>query len=118
MAEVEVYRNLKYKDRVVYSIRDAKTKLVLARSENVLLRDVDFRVSLKGNARVRAEKRKNVHAVVRGTLLDISRLYGKPMLNVKYNPYEHTTFVLGTTLTPILSAKYVALNANGCWAVL
>jgi len=65
--QVEVYRNL---NNGRLSIRDAKTKLVLAHADVVTLTEVTFHVSEAGRQRVLRDKRKNVHAVVRGTLFD------------------------------------------------
>lgn len=58
---VEVYRNL---HKGGFSIRCAKTKLVLAHAENVILKNVKFVVSQAGREKVVQSKRKAVHAVI------------------------------------------------------
>lgn len=103
-SDVDVYFNL---HRKVWSVRDRKTRRVVAHAKSVKLTDVRFRVSAAGNARVRSEGRKNVHAFARGTLAGFSVLgtlpaYGVP---VTYNPYKHTTFVEKNTGRPVHGAN-------------
>ena len=69
----EVYRNLRYRDEVVYSVR--KDGLVEGTALCVVLDGntkypVKFAVGPKGNQRVRDEGRKNVHAVIRGCMVN------------------------------------------------
>jgi hypothetical protein len=55
-----------------------------------------FKVSIKGQARVRKEKRKNVHAVVAGTHItreNNSAFNLDDYEPVYYNPYKTDTFV-------------------------
>jgi hypothetical protein len=99
--KVDVYYNLHKK---VWSVREKATGLV----------DVTFKVSAAGNAKVRAEGRKNVHAWITGTLVSwysgtitdtdssewIENLYDgrvltRPSKNkAVYNPYKYTSFVV------------------------
>ena len=64
----EVYRNLHFRDEVVYSVR--KDRLVEGHALCHVMDGVTFHVSLNGNRRVRDEKRKNVHAVIRGHVIN------------------------------------------------
>ncbi len=69
----EVYRNLRYRDEVVYSVR--KDGLVEGTALCVVLDGntkypVKFAVGPKGNQRVRDEGRKNVHALIRGCMVN------------------------------------------------
>ena len=64
----DVYRNLHFGDEVVYSIR--KDGLVEGHALCYVMDGVTFHVGPKGNQRVRDEKRKNVHAVVRGHVIN------------------------------------------------
>lgn len=93
---VEVYRNLKFKDRVVYSIRDRKSGLVLGHASNLLLSDCYFVVKEAGRKRVLKEKKKNVHAWIEGSFGVIhagdDRIFSEG-IRVKYNPYQNQTFV-------------------------
>jgi len=97
--KVDVYWNTTKK---CWSIRDAKTKKVVDHTHCYMLTDVTFVVQPAGNARVREEKRKNVHAWAKGTAAkfwDKSRIRRyraggwPPWRLVTYNPYKNTTFV-------------------------
>lgn len=86
---VQVYFNFQKK---VFSIRDKKSRKVIAYSDLVILKNVKFTVSKSGHERVLREKKKNVHAFVEG---DWHReqfllMHGN---TVRYNPYEADHFV-------------------------
>lgn len=102
--DVDVYFNL---HRKVWSVRDRKTRRVVAHLKNVVLKDVKFRVSAAGNARVRSEGRKNVHAFARGTFVgsDVLSTLPNDGVAVTYNPYKYTTFVNKDTEAPIHTAE-------------
>lgn len=102
--DVDVYFNL---HRKVWSVRDRKTRRVVAHLRNVVLTDVKFRVSAAGNARVRSEGRKNVHAFARGTFVGSDVLATLPdygPVSVTYNPWKFTTFVDKMTEAPVHTA--------------
>lgn len=89
--KVEVYYNLHKK---VYSIRCLKSKLVIAHCNDVIpLIDVSFKVSEKGRQRVLREKRKNVHAFVRGTISHFHNMTDSTTYSVKYDPYRFDSFM-------------------------
>lgn len=110
---VEVYRNL---HNGKFSVRDRKTKRVIAHCDEVTLAGAVFRVSQAGRERVLRERRKNVHAVIAGKLLEykgavsykgrsiadyvwqwadgLKRMAVIGMREVVYNPYKYTAFVL------------------------
>lgn len=114
--EVDVYFNL---HRKVWSIRDRKTRRVVGHARHVELADVTFKVSAAGNARVRAEGRKNVHAFARGTLMSADRALSIPSddsVVVTYNPYKHTTFVNKDNDTPVHTAGYAWLSDRTVFA--
>ena len=119
----EVYRNLRYRDEHVYSVR--KDGLVEGTALCVVMDGttkytVKFAVGDKGCQRVRDEERKNVHAVIRGCMVnavwrydgmdafelgwandaakDFKQRYmdereGYKWIEVTYNPYKYRTFV-------------------------
>jgi len=119
----EVYRNLRYRDEHVYSVR--KDGLVEGTALCVVMDGttkypVKFAVGDKGCQRVRDEERKNVHAVIRGCMVNAVWRYdsmdafelgwandaakemkqremdereGYKWVEVTYNPYEYRTFV-------------------------
>ena len=110
---VEVYRNLKFKDRVIYSVRDAKTGLVLGHASNLLLSRCEFVVKEAGRQRVIKEKRKNVHAWIQGSFGIIH--YGDDRIfsegtRVSYNPYTNTHFELAECGEPVMGANIVFIQ--------
>ena len=64
----DVYRNLHFRDEVVYSVR--KDGLIEGHALCHVMDGVTFHVGPKGNQRVRNEQRKNVHAVIRGHVVN------------------------------------------------
>lgn len=106
---VEVYRNLRDE---IFSIRSPGGKVITRRSM-VTLRDVKFIVQPAGREKVRREKRKNVHAFVKGAIiLDIPKELNhfhvnKEWRQVTYNPYRNESFVDVETNEPIEKAEYV-----------
>jgi hypothetical protein len=83
-----------------------------------------FIVSQAGRQRVLAEKRKNVHAFVRGFVeFSLAKVLGEHNLTncldelgwkrVKYNPYKFSSFVLADSEQPISSAaSAIIINKN------
>ena len=89
--KIEVYRNL-HKD--CWSVRQGG--LVKFHCHEVNMRDCDFIVQPAGHARVLKEKKKNVHAFVRGYVTNGNT--GKPRHlftwdDIYYNPYKASTFI-------------------------
>lgn len=75
-----------------------------------------FQVSAKGRERVLREKKKLVHAfIVAESIIQVEYcnrletiMCGK---RIKYNPYEHTSFVMpDDNNTPVYKASYAALG--------
>ena len=121
----EVYRNLHWKDETVYSVRKCSDGLVEGHVYAIVLDGntkypVTFAVGPKGNQRVRDEQRKNVHAVIRGCMVNAVWAYadmdafekghakdacdyhkqremdereGYKWVEVVYNPYKYKTFM-------------------------
>lgn len=112
---VQVYRNLKFKDRVVYSIRDAKTRLVLGHASNLLLSGCKFVVNQKGRERVIREKKKNVHAWVEGHFGIIhagdDKIFSEGT-EIYYNPYTNTHFEMLECGEPIVGANIVWIDED------
>lgn len=106
MTKAFVYWNL---HRKLWSIR--VNGKVVAHQETVTLRNCRFKVSLAGNARVRVERRKNVHAGVEGYLFeDTISILDNPR-SVEYNPYMMTAFQ-DTDGNAVFTADMVILD-NG-----
>jgi len=83
---------------------------VIAHPSILIMRDVLFKVSAKGRARVLASKRKNVHATVAGTPSLLPYTYTQE--EVYYNPYKTATFINKATGIPVLSADLVLCQDN------
>jgi hypothetical protein len=98
--KIEVYRNLhkkcfsvRHKGKVIYHLKD---------NEQLSLTNVKFVVQPAGRAKVLREKRKNVHAFVRGefnahSMFSTTELYFAPFdsldfLIATYNPYKSNRF--------------------------
>ena len=119
-AQHDLYRNLHTHTR---SQVDRSTGLVASHPLEALILDASFVVQPAGNRKVRKDKKKHVHAYVRGrsfsehlpnTLEDI----GDGWQRITYNPYKHTTFVLAEGEIPVSTAKAVVLKADGtAWAL-
>ncbi len=103
--KVEVYFNLHKK---CWSVRQAGVPVV--HTDFVEIKDPQFVVQQVGNARVRCEKKKNVHAFVRGYLTERVGIFPKNQKLVTYNPYKHTSFVERGSDEPICSAQYAVLD--------
>lgn len=120
--KVDVYFNLHKK---IFSVRH--NGRVIEHTDAIQLRDVKYIVNVSGKRRVRKEKRKNVHAFVRGYICDsiikdITEWWmGSPELEVindssynryeaKYNPYKYDSFVIGENDKPIHKSDYAYLK--------
>lgn len=103
VGRVEVYRNIR-KD--CYSIRDKKSGLVVEHTNGPLaLENCILKVSKAGRERVLRERRKNIHAVIEGDILEVvPELEWTPLT---YNPYKYESFVDRETQQPVLAAQYV-----------
>lgn len=112
---VFVYRNLSYRDEVVWSGKSVSLGQVVFHRSDVLVLNPYFKVSKAGQARVRREGKKYVHAGVQGIILApemMQRLTGDPV-RVTYNPYRDETFVRCDNGQPIFEAKYAVINEKG-----
>ena len=110
---VEVYRNL---HKNCWSVRDLSTGRVVAHQTAVTIADARFVVRPSGRARVIAEKRKNVHAFVRGEWMMgnvMSQFIFDNSSRVSYNPYKHPYFYEVETEEAVTSSALVHLGHDG-----
>lgn len=114
----DIYRNL-HKD--CYSIRGVKSRKVIGYSQFFLLNFCKFRVQEGGRQRVIKNKRKNVHAFIRGVILwddeeNVKRwmkLESTPH-KITYNPYKFSSFVdVDCGYKPCFAAAYIAGTPDG-----
>lgn len=112
--KVFVYRNL---HKNCWSIK--QDGLVKAHSESVHLKDCDFIVSQAGRDRVLKEKRKNVHAGIKGILTyhnsDSSIRQNENKKEVTYNPYKYNSFVDKATGMKVAEANMVVMEPRNVY---
>ena len=103
--KVEIYFNLHKKK---WSVRqDGK---VVQHTNFIQIREPQYVVRQKGKEKVRREKRKNVHAFVRGYVEDRLPVFPSRNTFVTYNPYKNDSFVERNTQNAICSSPYAALE--------
>ena len=107
---VKVYRNL---NTGKWSVVNLRTGHVCMHADRLTLKDATFHVQPAGNARVRREGVKNVHAYVKGTLMSLQLTFAGEV-EVKYNPYAVDYFYLRTSpKEKIESAPFVEFMDDG-----
>ena len=107
--KVEVYFNL---HKRVFSVRSCKTGRVVHHTKNVHIRDPQFVVREGGRQRVLRERKKNVHAFVRGNLTAFKDNPSRLADTIGYNPYKYDSFVNVTDEEPVYKAFRAWLNVR------
>jgi len=104
-----LYRNL---HKNMFSIK-YKQKVIL-RNNFQIMKEVNFIVHKNGQEKVRLEKRKNVHAMISGYLVnkDDFKLEEYNLIELYYNPYITNTFIIKDTKKEIFEAKFVLAKNN------
>ena len=104
--KVFVYKNL-HKD--CWSIKQGG--LVKAHTTDLEMWDCAFHVNAKGRAKVLEEKRKNVHAGIKGYLDDFHGVDPAALdKEVTYNPYKYDSFVDKATEEPVYYSQFSKLS--------
>ena len=117
--KTEIYRNLhkkcfsvRQRGRVVGHLMDDPT-------EHVLLKDVKFAVQPAGRRKVLRERKKNVHAFVRGDMVSPHSVPypGRDEFTneVTYNPYHYSTFYFKESELGITHADYALVRHGKVW---
>lgn len=107
---IEVYRNLR---KNCWSVR--QDGIVRYHTDYVFMRDAQFKVSQKGRDRVLREKRKNVHAVIKGFLhkpTAMPEAIDGEFKHITYNPYKYHSFVTTDTEHSVKTAEWVDMMIN------
>ena len=99
--KVDVYFNLHKK---TWSVRQAGK--VVGHTDQIHIKNAQYVVSQKGNERVRREKKKNVHAFVRGYVDTLPYMLADDIKLVSYNPYKNNSFVVRNTNDSICSSPW------------
>lgn len=108
--KVFVYFNLHKK---LWSVKDLQTGLVVAHGKKVAVDNPVFKVSETRRQKVIAEKRKNVHAGVVGTLnAHHSDFSTEGRARVSYNPYKAGYFYETSTGKPVRQGKRATLSVE------
>jgi hypothetical protein len=110
---VDVYRNLHTNNG--YSIR-SKKGIVLAHCSSVRLKNARFVVSESGRQKTVQERRKRVHAYVRGELVAYNEQLPESFTKVLYNPYYTEKFMDADTNAPITEAAEVFCSGKYAYA--
>ena len=103
-----VYWNLNKK---TWSIKQSGK--VVGHHSLIFLKDCRFLVGKAGQARVRREGVKNVHAGVSGYLAMNAEFHRQQVDRdcfVTYNPYRHDTFVNRDESTPVTESEWVKMS--------
>lgn len=120
--KVHVYRNLR---QDAWSVRVKGRVISVATA--VLLAGVEFKIQPAGRARVRRERRKNVHAYAAGLLVDDGKtaeaafemIQGAPNTigyrgeQVTYDPYGPGFFASAVDGRPISQADFALMDPDG-----
>lgn len=107
LIKVDVYRNLRTGG---FSIRH-KGRVIAVR-DKVVLTDVKFIVSQASRNRVLQKRQRNVHAVVRGLLVESNESIQDFDGEGYYNPYKHDSFVDKDSGVNLEEAKIAYLHDN------
>jgi len=103
--KVEVYYNL---HKHVFSVKDVKSKRVIAYTPSILLQNVIFKVSEAQRQKVLQTKQKNVHARVKGEFLSFDSPDNiETYQPAYYNPYKTSHFINFHTGDLLHTASFV-----------
>jgi len=120
--KVDVYKNLT-KDCFSIRSREYFTRgKVIKHVDSAFIVDVEFAVQRAGRSKVLKEKKKNVHAFVRGTYVDLKEYVLEEILRdcffheVTYNPYVSGSFFLKSDQSLVDCAELVIIKDKKVYA--
>ena len=111
--KVEVYKNL---HKNCWSVRDIKTRKVIAHVKRILLEDATLVVQHSGRNRVLKEGVKNVHAFVKGNVALVNKSLPDSWgysTEITYDPYMYSSFVERGTGMPVHKAQHIYFGGFG-----
>lgn len=109
LLKVFVYRNLHKK---CYSVKDWKTKKVIAYVNQIIIKDAKFKVSQAGRKKALKENNNKVHSGVLGFWFK-EKGFLLENISIQYDLHKHETFVMKDNHKAIYKAKFVFLHENG-----
>lgn len=115
---VDVYRNLVKGGISVKALEGDEYGRVILYADEVVVKDVEFVVQPAGRQRVLEEQQKNVHAFVRGELVEDPKPIPDDTTHVIYDPYKYDSFVAKATKEPVEEARVALVREGGVDAVL
>lgn len=105
----DIYLNL---HKHVWSVRNCQTRRVAYHANHLILEQASFVASEAGRQRVLRERRKNVHAFVRGQARQGRITNLKNFRRAFYNPYQVDCFVDLETGQPLTGTYKVYMDAS------
>lgn len=112
---VQVYWNLHKGCWSVQALEGENKGRVIDHTDSLRLHDCQFVVRESGRQRVLKEKRKNVHAFVRGRIPEenVAAMVRKTSV-ATYNPYKGSSFVAleGDKVVPVSKARAVTMGTQ------
>jgi hypothetical protein len=114
---VDIYFHLRKKVFSVRSREPGNYGRVIAHVRHAIIKNPVGVVSENGRLKVLAQRKKNVHAVIRGEWIDRSRaahdtINGLDLTTAdgwRYNPYKTKEFVTASTGEPVNASKWSAV---------
>ncbi|PCI30144.1 MAG: hypothetical protein COB67_02340 [SAR324 cluster bacterium] len=113
MPAFNVYRNL---NKPGYASVQQSGK-VIDYAQELLLKDCGFHVSEKRRLKVISEKRKNVHAWIKGKQFEKGTFDVTNFEELLYDPYRTKHFIVVSTGKEIMKAAQVVYKDNKCYAL-
>ena len=107
--KVFVYWNL---HKNLWSVKDLKTGKVIGHAPLIYLRECQYKVSESGRQRVLREKRKNVHAGVKGYLSYNLLRHCNRVGRFTYNPYKYKNFVDVRSKQALFNSEHCVLSTS------
>lgn len=112
---VDIYFNIhksKQSNEKIFSVKDKKTnKVVNHLAGGFFIKNAQFIVNESGRQRVLSERKKNVHAFIRGELL-FSEIPSKES-SATYNPYLYSSFVDTVSKERVFRSDLVYIDKDG-----
>ena len=113
---VFVYKNLTLSKpgELVYSIK--QNNKVVAHATYLELRNIKFVISKSGQELTRKNRKKYVHAFVRGEVVENINWSEEKVYRIHYNPFKSSTFLAGDLNEPVYKAYKIYLGPDGVYA--